>query len=586
MSASISARLVGREGLDLLVEVAEAEVRVDARLLQRGAVLLEHVLEEDRHGVAEHDGVGDLHHGGLEVQREQHALLLRVLDLLLVELAERADVHHRRVDDLAVQQGRVLLEDRRLPVGADELDPVLRRLLDRGGRLVAVEVVGGHVRDVRLRLRAPGAELVRVLLRERLHGERRAAVRVALAEHRVHGAAEALRVPRLDRLLGVVLRALGVVRDLVALPLQLLDRLLELRDRRADVRQLDDVRVRLVRELAELSQVVGDPLALGQVLGEVRDDPPSERDVPRLDVDARALGECLDDGKQRVRCKRRCFVDLGPDDLGGLRRHVPLPWFSCVHRQRATFTVRTRCCSRSPRARPLARSSALRISSGLSSSAPAGSGQETSGIYLIRPAFVFESGHTVEDRQRRRIRFRTAADARRGTRSARRRRAHSTTARRSASFRATPEGAAMPSSPGASHRERPRRSLDSSRHRPPSAGARGRTGEGRGASVSGRSPGRSDAGQRRLQRAFTRRSLQFLAGAGDARNAGSGPPRAEGASRPACQLTCVAAPRALTPEHLHVAHQLRGIRRRAEALAEARRRNRASPPELTRGGAP
>jgi hypothetical protein len=31
-----------------------------------------------RSRMAEHDGVGDLHHGGLQVQREQHAVLLRI----------------------------------------------------------------------------------------------------------------------------------------------------------------------------------------------------------------------------------------------------------------------------------------------------------------------------------------------------------------------------------------------------------------------------------------------------------------------------------------------------------------------------
>jgi hypothetical protein len=37
-------------------------------------VLGEHVLEEHADGMAEDDGVGDLHHGGLEVQGEEHAL--------------------------------------------------------------------------------------------------------------------------------------------------------------------------------------------------------------------------------------------------------------------------------------------------------------------------------------------------------------------------------------------------------------------------------------------------------------------------------------------------------------------------------
>ena len=52
-------------------------------LRQRVAVLREHVGEVRAHGVAEDDRVRDLHHRRLQVQGEQHALLLGVGDLLL-----------------------------------------------------------------------------------------------------------------------------------------------------------------------------------------------------------------------------------------------------------------------------------------------------------------------------------------------------------------------------------------------------------------------------------------------------------------------------------------------------------------------
>jgi hypothetical protein len=45
-------------------------------------VLLEDIGEEDRYGMAEDDRIGDLHHRRLDVQREQHAVLLGVVDLL------------------------------------------------------------------------------------------------------------------------------------------------------------------------------------------------------------------------------------------------------------------------------------------------------------------------------------------------------------------------------------------------------------------------------------------------------------------------------------------------------------------------
>ena len=72
---------------DLVVQVDHAVVDVDAQLVEQLAVLGEGVLVEDAHAVAEHDRVRDLHHRRLDVQREHHAGLVRVLDLLLVEVA-------------------------------------------------------------------------------------------------------------------------------------------------------------------------------------------------------------------------------------------------------------------------------------------------------------------------------------------------------------------------------------------------------------------------------------------------------------------------------------------------------------------
>ena len=56
-------------------------------------------------GVAEDDRVGDLHHRGLEVQREQHARAAGVGDLLGEERAEGPHAHEGGVDDLAGQHG-------------------------------------------------------------------------------------------------------------------------------------------------------------------------------------------------------------------------------------------------------------------------------------------------------------------------------------------------------------------------------------------------------------------------------------------------------------------------------------------------
>ena len=86
-SRMISSCLRLRQRGDLVVQVDHAVVDVHAQLVEQLAVLGEGVLVEDPHAVAEHDRVRHLHHGRLHVQREHHAGLARVFDLLFVELA-------------------------------------------------------------------------------------------------------------------------------------------------------------------------------------------------------------------------------------------------------------------------------------------------------------------------------------------------------------------------------------------------------------------------------------------------------------------------------------------------------------------
>ena len=83
-----------------------------------------------------------------------------------------------------------------------------------------------------------------------------------------------------------------------ALGPQLLDRRLELRDRRRDVRQLDHVGLGPVHQLTELGEVVTHLLIGGERLGERRQDPAGERDVTQLDLHAGDVGEGVDDGQQ------------------------------------------------------------------------------------------------------------------------------------------------------------------------------------------------------------------------------------------------------------------------------------------------
>ncbi len=300
---------------ELRVKVAKAVIGIEADLLQRRAVLRENILEENRDRMAEHDRVGHLHHGRLEVQRQQHALRLGVRDLGGQELAKRARAHSGCVDHLAGLVGGLLLQNRGRAVVAQELDAEASGLVHSDGLFAAVEVAGAHMRNMGFRVRAPGAHLVRVLAGVLLHRRRGAAVGVALAQDRVHGAAEHFRIARLDVLLGVGLCLLGIIWNGVALALKLLDRGLQLRDGGADVRQLDDVGFRLRREFAEEREVVGLALRRGEAFRETRDDTARERDVPRLDVDAGGAGEGLHNGQERIGRERWGFIDLCPENL-------------------------------------------------------------------------------------------------------------------------------------------------------------------------------------------------------------------------------------------------------------------------------
>ena len=168
-------------------------------------------------------------------------------------------------------------------VGGDELDAQGAVGLDDDRALVGAEVVGGHVGDVGLRVRAPRTHRVRVLAGVLLDRVRRPAVGVALAQHRVDGRALDPVVAGADVALLVGGRIVRVVRDVVALRLQLGDRRLQLGDRRRDVRQLDDVRLGPLGQLAELGEGVADALVVAQALGEQGQDAPGEGDVARLD---------------------------------------------------------------------------------------------------------------------------------------------------------------------------------------------------------------------------------------------------------------------------------------------------------------
>ena len=161
----------------------------------------------------------------------------------------------------------------------------------------------------------PHAHLVRIVASVLLHRGGRAAVGIAFAQHRVDDAAEHLAVAGLDLLLGFRRRIVWIIRNVVALALQLLDRGLQLRDRGGDVGQLDDVGLGPQCELAEFGEFVVDPLRGRQLLREICDDATGERDVLQLHGHARCAHESLDDRQLGIGRERRGFIDLCPHDF-------------------------------------------------------------------------------------------------------------------------------------------------------------------------------------------------------------------------------------------------------------------------------
>ena len=108
-------------------------------------------------------------------------------------------------------------------------------------------------------------------------------------------------------------------RALAALAFELLDGDQQLRNRGTDVRQLDDVRRRQLRQLAEFTEIVGDLLVFGQIVGNsARMRAATEMSlvftsIPAAPAKVRTIGEA-------IRRKQRRFVGQRVDDgrlLGG-----------------------------------------------------------------------------------------------------------------------------------------------------------------------------------------------------------------------------------------------------------------------------
>ena len=78
--------LRGGQGADFRIDVAQPVVGIDAKVGKDLFMFFEDVFKIDGYAMAENNGVRDLHHGGLHVQRQENAAFLGLLDLFLEEL--------------------------------------------------------------------------------------------------------------------------------------------------------------------------------------------------------------------------------------------------------------------------------------------------------------------------------------------------------------------------------------------------------------------------------------------------------------------------------------------------------------------
>ncbi|MNZ79591.1 hypothetical protein D3C78_981980 [compost metagenome] len=290
--------LLSWQGLDAGVQVADTVVQVEADLFQYCGVLVQRVLVVLGNDLAEHDRVGDLHHGGFQVHRQQHALGFGIFDLGGDELAQRLGAQDCAVDDFTGLDRGFFFQNGGVAVLVQQFDAQAVIGVDQRGFLAAVEVALAHVCHVGLGVGSPGAHLVRVLACVVLDRQRGATVGVAFTQDRVHGAALDAVVASLGFFLGIGSGGFRVIRNVEALGLQFLDRGLQLRNRGADVRQLDDVGFWCGCQLAQFCQMVGHLLVGAELFREGRKDTAGQRDVPGFYGDVGASGEGFDDGEQ------------------------------------------------------------------------------------------------------------------------------------------------------------------------------------------------------------------------------------------------------------------------------------------------
>ena len=117
-------------------------------------MLLEYILVEHGNEMTEHDRIGDLHHGGFEVNGEQHTLCLGIVDLLLNEFAQSLGAHEGAVKNFASLQSQLLLQNRDLAGLVDKLDFDIAGLFHGDRLFTVIKITGIHMGNMGLGIRS------------------------------------------------------------------------------------------------------------------------------------------------------------------------------------------------------------------------------------------------------------------------------------------------------------------------------------------------------------------------------------------------------------------------------------------------
>ena len=276
------------------------------------------VFEEHLHGVSEDDGIGNLHHGCLEVQRGEETLLSGLGEGAFVKGHEGRFSHHGTVEDFTDLKRGFLFEDEDGAVVFDQFDANGACGLGGERRFVAEKVAFGHCGDVGAGGWGPRAHGMWVFTCVVFYGFWRAAIGVPFAEDGVDGGSEHFGVAGAGVFFSVRLRVFGELGERESLGLEFCDGGFQLGDGSADIGKLDDVGFGFEGQRSEFGEGVRRFLVGWEKVRKVGEDASGEGDVARFDGDAGVFGKRLDDGEKGLGSECGCFVRDGVDDGGGV----------------------------------------------------------------------------------------------------------------------------------------------------------------------------------------------------------------------------------------------------------------------------